>query len=557
MSATTLLVEASLVLSFFFIFLFLMYYKYLSVKTEVDVAALNENYYDYSSYLREKKKVGGAISPHSFIMNDSKSIGIRYLITSLIFFFIAGTFGVVMRVSLVEPQPTLFAHREVIYDILTTEHAILMIYMWAIGSALGLAYYLIPKFINMKSDRYGNASSWGYWIWLMGGLFILFSRTSTRWYYYPPLALQLNPYGAGAMNWLAVIGLEFIMIGVTIAAIVIVRNIIYERSDSMPLSKMPLFVWSVLFTLIMFLASAPFLMTAMVMLFYDFFNPIFFTGSSSSPLYFAELFWVWGHPIVYIAILPQFGLIYEIIPKFTGNKVFSYSSGVIALGLLLPLSELVWGHHLMESGLGIEWGLFFSTASFLVVIPSAITVFNYIGTLWTSEKIRLTIPMLFVINGIMDFVFGGITGVLTAILPFNEQTHGTYWVTGHFHFVFMGITVGIAFAAIYMLWPSLTGGRIYSKRLAGWHFAFTSVGSMIMSMGWIVGGFMGMPRFVAGYFSRYMVYQDVAILGGVIIGVGQLFFLANLMISTSKAPQVEPSNVFEEIYKKVEISGGE
>ena len=260
---------------------------------------------------------------------------------------------------------------------------------------------------------------------------------------------------------------------------------------------------------------------------------------------------------MYIAILPQFGLIYEIIPKFTGNKVYSYSSGVIALGLLLPLSELVWGHHLMESGLGIEWGLFFSTASFLVVIPSAITVFNYIGTLWTSEKIRLTIPMLFVINGIMDFVFGGITGVLTAILPFNEQTHGTYWVTGHFHFVFMGITVGIAFAAIYMIWPSLTGGRIYSRRLAGWHFAFTSVGSMIMSMGWVVGGFMGMPRFVSGYFARYMVYQDVAILGGVIIGIGQLFFLANLMISTAKAPQVEPSNVFEEVYRKAEISGGE
>ncbi len=557
MSSTGLLITASIVLSFFFLFLFLLYYKYLSVKTEVDVAANNENYYDYSSYLIDKKKTSSAISLNSFIMNDSKSIGIRFLITSIVFFFIAGTFGVIMRVSLFYPHPTLFAGKEVLYDILTTEHAILMIYMWAIGSALGLAYYLLPRFLKLKSDKFGNFSSWSYWIWLLGGIFILLSRTSTRWYYYPPLALELTPYGAGSMNWLAVIGIEMIMIGVTISAIVLVRNIIYERSDSIPLSKMPLFAWSVLFTLIMFLASAPFLMTAMIMLFYDFVNPVFFTGSSSSPLFFAELFWTWGHPIVYIAILPQFGLIYEILPKFTGNKVYSYTSGVIALGLLLPLSELVWGHHLMESGFGIEWGLFFSTASLFVVIPSAITVFNYIGTMWTATKIRITIPMLFVINGIMDFVIGGITGVITAVLPLNEQTHGTYWVTGHFHFVFMGITVGIAFASIYMLWPSLTGGRVYNRRLAGWHFALTAVGSMIMSMGWTVGGFLGMPRYVSGYFARYQIYQDVAIIGGVIIGIGQLFFLANLLLSMSAAPQTETSNALEDAYKNLSMAGGE
>ncbi len=550
MSATMLLLEVSIILSFVFVILFFMYYKYLTVKTEMDNVSDENNYYDSSSYFREKRKSNGALSSSAFVLTDSKSIGLRYLMTSLVFFFIAGTFGVIMRVSLIEPTPTLFAHREVLYDILTTEHSILMIYMWAVGSAFGLAYYLLPTFLKIKNDKYGNVSSWAYWIYLLGGIVILLSRTSTRWYYYPPLALQLNPYGAGAMNWMAVIGMEMIFVGIAIASITVIRMIIFDRSQDVPMTKMPLFAWGVLFTLIMFLASAPFMMAALVMLFYDYFNPIFFTGvGGSSPISFAELFWVWGHPIVYIAILPQFGLIYEIIPKFTGKKIFSYSSGVFALGLLMPLSELVWGHHLLNSGLGLTWGLFFTTASFVVTIPSAITVFNYIATLWSAEKIRLTVPMLFVINGIFDFIIGGITGVMQSMLVINEQVHGTYWVTGHFHFVFMGITTGIAFASIYMIWPSLTSGRKYNQRLANWHFSLTAIGSFIMSIGWTVGGFLGMPRYVSGYFARFQVYQDIAIAGGVIIGIGQLFFLANLIKSFLEDPSTSPSNVLEEVYK--------
>ncbi|MGP6220757.1 cytochrome c oxidase subunit I [Caldiplasma sukawensis] len=556
MSQLTTLIELSVILSIFFVILFFLYYRYLNIKTEMDVVADENGYYDYGSYFREKKKSVSFFSTNAFILNDAKSIGIRYLITSIIFFFIAGTFGVIMRVSLIEPNPTLFSGKTVLYDILTTEHSVLMIYMWAVGSAMGLAYYLLPSFLKVREDKYGSISSTAYWIYLLGGLFILFSRTSTRWYFYPPLALQLNPFGAGAYNWLAVIGMEMIFIGITIASIIVVRMIIMDRDESVPLSKMPLFAWSVLFTLIMFLASAPFFMTGLVLLFYDFFNPIFFTGinGGTSPLGFAELFWVWGHPIVYIAILPQFGLIYEILPKFTGKKVFSYSSGVVALGLLLPFSELVWGHHLMNSGLGKDWAVFFSMTSFLVVIPSAITIFNYIGTIWSSEKIRLTTPMLFVINGIIDFIIGGIAGVYLAMVLGNEQAHGTYFVTGHFHFIFMGVTVGVAFATIYMLWPSITNGRTYSVKLANWHFVFTSVGSFLMSMGWLVGGFIGMPRYVAGYFARYQAYQDTAILGGVIIGIGQLFFIANLILSYLHEPSVEPRNVLEDTYN---LNGGD
>jgi cytochrome c oxidase subunit 1 len=559
MSTTDYLIEVSLTISVIFLILFYIYYKYNSAKSEMDVVAEKNNYVDTGSYFRDK--FGGktkAFSINAFLLNDSKSIGIRYIITSIIFFFIAGAFGLVMRVSLVEPTPTLFFNRTVIYDVLTTQHGILMIYMWALGSALGFSYYLLPSFLKVKKDSMGGYSSAAYWIYLLGAIFIVLSRSSTRWYFYPPLSINLNPYNAGSFNWLAVLGMEMIFVGVVIAAIVVIKIIIMDRDDSIKIEQMSLFAWAVLFTLIMLIASAPFFMLSLAMTFYDFFNPVFFVSSSSSPLSFAEMFWIWGHPIVYIAVLPQFGLIYEIMPKFTGNKVYSYASGVLALGLLMPLSELVWGHHLLNSGFGIEWGLFFATASFIVVIPSAITVFNYIATLWTSTKIRMTVPMLFVVNGIFDFIIGGITGVIQSNLVLNEVLHGTYWVTGHFHFIFLGITTGIGFATIYMLFPSLTNGRKYNVRLAYWHFTLTAIGSFIMSMGWTVGGFYGMPRFVAGYFARFQAYQDTAILGGVIVGVAQLFFLANIFVTYSRKPSISTNNALEDTYDlPTAVEGGE
>lgn len=374
--------------------------------------------------------------------------------------------------------------------------------------------------------------------------------------------MQLAPYGAGPDNWLAVIGLELIFVGISIASAVLLKIIFLDRSESVPLSRMPVFVWGgVVFTVIMILSSAPPpLMVGLGMLFYDFFNPIFFTASTHSVLLFAVLFWFWGgHPIVYIAVIPFFGLFYEVISRFTDAKVYSYTSAVFALGLLMVLSELVWGHHLFNSGLGITWDLFFSTTSFLVVIPSALTVFNWIATLWTANRIRLTTPMLFVINGIMDFVIGGITGVMQSNVGVNEIVHGTYWVTGHFHFIFIGVTMGGTFAAFYILFPTLSAGRVYDERLARWHFYLTAIGSFLMSISWTIGGFLGMPRYVAGYFPFFMPFQDGAVTGGVIIGIGQLIFLYNIAKSWVKQPTTDISNALESRIElpSPEAGGGE
>ena len=286
-------------------------------------------------------------------------------------------------------------------------------------------------------------------------------------------------------------------------------------------------------------------MVALGMLFYDYFNPVFFTAGSHNVLLFTDLFWFWGHPIVYIAILPFFGIIYELLPRFSGTKIYSYNSGVFGLGLLMVLSELVWGHHLQNSGLGLNWDLFFSIASFAVVIPSAITVFNWIATLWTATSIRLTTPMILVLNGIIDFIIGGITGVMLANTSVNEILHGTYAVTSHFHYVFVGISLGITLAAFYVLFPTFSGGRTYDERLARWNAYLVAFGSLLMSTSWAIGGWLGMPRAVDGYFAWFQPYQVGAIIGGVIIGIGMLVFLYNIAVSWWKAPSTDMDNIIE------------
>ncbi len=539
------LVFIGIILGVFFIILFYFYFKVVPAKEYLQTQAEEAGFERSNEYVRQQlSNKPRELSWRIFLYDDSKSIGLRFLFTSLLFLFIAGSFGVLMRISLTNPSPTIIGPIE--YNVLMSEHATLMIYMFALGSALGMGFYLLPSHLKVKRDAMGVYTSIAFWLWLAGGIFILLSSFAGRWYFYPPLMLELTQAGGGEYAWLAVLGLELVFIGIMIAGVSIIKIIAFDRSDDIKLNQMSLYTWSILFTAIMAVSSAPPLMVGLGMMFYDYFNPIFFVAQSQDVLLYTILFWFWGHPIVYIAILPYFGLIYEILPKFSGSKIYSYSSGVWGLGLLLILSELVWGHHLLNSGLGLAWITFFTTMSFLVVIPSAITVFNWIGTLWTAKSIRMTVPMMFALNGIVDFIIGGITGVMQAFAPFNEQIHGTYWVTGHFHFIFIGITLGITIAAFYMLFPTFSGGRTYNVRLAKWHFYLTAGGSYLMAFAWTAGGFLGMPRAVAGYFGFFQGYQDASIIGGVIIGIGQLIFLYNIATSWYKAPSKSQDNAFEE-----------
>ncbi len=483
------------------------------------------------------------LSFSAFMMDDSKSIGIRYLITSISLFFIAGLAGIGMRISLWFPVPSFLT--PVQYNILLTAHGTLMLYGWATGSILALGYYLLPTSVRLKKDSLGVVSSIMYWMFLVGALFLIFSKSTASWYFYYPLVDQLTAAGGGQYSFVTLIGVMLILIATVVSSAIFLRMIFVDRDKSIRLSSLPLFAWSIVSTAFLIIASAPVSIIANGFLIYDLVNPVFFQGANGSALGYAILFWYWGHPLVYVAVIPAFGLIYELLPRFTGTKIYSYRTGVFSLLLLMILSGTVWGHHLFNSGLGTVWDLIFSTTSFIVTIPSALSVFNWIATLWVG-RVKMSVPFLFTINGIIDFVIGGVSGVMLADVGSNALIHGTYAVTSHFHFIFLGLTTGVAFAVIYVLFPTLTGGRKYNVPMAKVHFYLMTIGTWIMSGFWLVGGFAGMPRRVAGYFGIFQTYQDAAAVGGVILGLGFLIFLINFLYSAYRPVETTTENILEE-----------
>ena len=520
---------------------FLLYYFAVDYKRnllgEVSSALPKEESNTVLSRMRRE------LSFSAFMMDDSKSIGIRYLVTSLVLFFIAGLAGIGMRISLWFPVPSFLT--PVQYNVLLTAHGTLMLYGWATGSILGMAYYLLPSSVKLKNDSLGVVSSIMYWMFLVGSLFIIFSKSTATWYFYYPLVDQLTAIGGGQYSFATLIGVMLILIATTVSSVIFLRMIFFDRDPSIRLSNMSLFAWSVVSTAFLIIASAPVSIIANGFLIYDNINPIFFQAGNGSALGYAIMFWYWGHPLVYVAVIPAFGLIYEMLPRFTGTKIYSYKSGVLSLLMLMILSGTVWGHHLFNSGLGTVWDLIFSTTSFIVAVPSAISVFNWIATMWVG-RVKLTVPMMFIINGIIDFIIGGVSGVMLADVGANQLIHGTYAVTSHFHFIFLGLTTGVAFAAIYVLFPTLSGGRNYNVPMAKVHFYLSTIGTIVMSGFWLVGGFAGMPRRVAGYFGIFQTYQDAAAVGGVILGIGFLIFLINFLYSAYKPVETNTSNILEE-----------
>ena len=520
---------------------FLLYYFAVDYKRnllgEVSSALPKEESNTVLSRMRRE------LSFSAFMMDDSKSIGIRYLVTSLVLFFIAGLAGIGMRISLWFPVPSFLT--PVQYNILLTAHGTLMLYGWATGSILGMAYYLLPSSIKLRSDSFGVVSSIMYWMFLVGSLFVIFSKSTATWYFYYPLVDQLTATGGGQYSFATLIGVMLILIATTVSSGIFLRMIFFDRDLSIRLSNMSLFAWSIVSTAFLIIASAPVSIIANGFLIYDNINPIFFQAGNGSALGYAIMFWYWGHPLVYVAVIPAFGLIYEMLPRFTGTKIFSYKSGVLSLLMLMILSGTVWGHHLFNSGLGTVWDLIFSTTSFIVAVPSAISVFNWIATMWVG-RVKLTVPMMFIINGIIDFIIGGVSGVMLADVGANQLIHGTYAVTSHFHFIFLGLTTGVAFATIYVLFPTLSGGRNYNVPMAKVHFYLSTIGTVVMSGFWLVGGFAGMPRRVAGYFGIFQTYQDAAAVGGVILGIGFLVFLVNFLYSNYKPVETDTTNILEE-----------
>ncbi len=482
---------------------------------------------------------------------DHKIIGLSYMITSIVIFYLAGVMALLIRVQLATPASSFVTFQQ--YNELFTMHGSLMLYLFAGPFAFGgLANYIVPLQVGAPDMAFPRLNALSYWLYLGGsitmlmGFFVAGGAADFGWVAYAPLSSATNTPGAGADAWimaLALTGFSAIFTGVNLVA-----TIFYLRAPGMTMWRMPIFTWNMLVTGILILIAFPVLTAALVMLFADrhFGTHIYtvvgchttaFAGHPSVPdpnacgsaVLWQNLFWFFGHPEVYILALPYFGIVTEIIPVFSRKPVFGYKGMVFATMSIAALSTGVWAHHMFTTGVVLL--PFFSLLSLLIAVPTGIKFFNWIGTMWRGQ-IRFTAPMLFCIGFLLAFLMGGVTGVMLAAPPIDFFTHTTYFVVAHFHQVLFATAVFAGFGGVYYWYPKMFG-RMLRDNLGKWHFWIMFVGFWLTFIPQYILGLKGMPRRVAVYPSDlgWQMYNDLSTIGAFLIAASFAIMLWNFWIS--------------------------
>jgi cytochrome c oxidase subunit 1 len=489
----------------------------------------------------QPEHVGGAHEEHGptgllkwLTSTDHKVIGMSYMITSLILFFVAGLMALVLRVQLTSPTGAGLSFAN--YNELFTMHGSLMLYLFAGPFAFGgLANYIVPIQVGAPDMAFPRLNALSYWLYLGGsttmllGFFTAGGAASFGWVAYAPLSNATNTPGSGADLWimaLALTGFSAIFTGVNLVA-----TIFYLRAPGMTMFRMPIFTWNMLVTGILILIAFPVLTSALVMLFCDrhFGTHIYSVAGGGVPVLWQHLFWFFGHPEVYILALPYFGIVTEILPVFSRKPVFGYKGMVFATMAIAALSTGVWAHHMFTTGVVLL--PFFSFLSLLIAVPTGIKFFNWIGTMWRGQLVFKT-PMLFSIGFLFAFLMGGVTGIMLASPPIDFFTHDTYFVVAHFHQVLIGTTVFAGFAGFYYWYPKFFG-RMLRDGLGKWHFWLLFIGFWLTFMPQYIVGLKGMPRRVASYPSNlgWTGLNELSTIGAFVIAASFLFFLYNLWTS--------------------------
>ncbi len=468
---------------------------------------------------------------------DHKVIGMSYMITSLVLFYMAGIMALVMRLQLATPNSSLVSFAQ--YNELFTMHGSLMLYLFAGPFAFGgLANYIVPLQVGAPDMAFPRLNALSYWLYLSGsitmmmGFLVAGGAASFGWVAYAPLSNATNSPGAGGDIWimaLVLTGFSAIFTGVNLVA-----TIFYLRAPGLTMFRMPIFTWNMLVTAILILIAFPVLTAALVMLFCDrhFGTHIYSVQGGGSPILWQNLFWFFGHPEVYILALPYFGIVTEVIPVFSRKPVFGYKGMVFATLSIAALSTGVWAHHMFTTGLVLL--PFFSLLSLLIAVPTGIKFFNWIGTMWRGE-IQFSTAMLFSIGFLFAFLMGGVTGVMLASPPIDFFTHDTYFVVAHFHQVLFGTAVFAGFAGLYYWYPKFFG-RTLREHLGKWHFWLMFIGFWVTFMPQYIVGLLGMPRRVAVYpsYLGWQSYNIISTVGAFIIAASFAVLLWNLWISWRK-----------------------
>ncbi|MGH1537836.1 MAG: cytochrome c oxidase subunit I [Gammaproteobacteria bacterium] len=461
---------------------------------------------------------------------NHKDIGTLYLWFSFIMFFIGGFMALIIRTELFQPGMQFVDPQ--FFNSMTTMHAIIMIFGVVMPAFTGLANWLIPLMIGGTDMALPRMNNWSFWIlpfafaMMLSTLFMDGGGPAGGWTLYPPLSLQ-----TGDALPFVIFSIHFMGMSSIMGAINVVATILNMRAPGMTLMKMPLFVWTWLITAYLLIAVMPVLAGGVTMLLTDkFFDTSFFNAAGGGdPVLFQHIFWFFGHPEVYILILPSFGVISSIIPTFARKPLFGYSSMVYATASIAFLSFIVWAHHMFTVGMPLAGELFFMFATMLIAVPTGVKVFNWICTMWRGAMTFET-PMLFSIAFIILFTIGGFSGLMLAITPADFQYHDTYFVVAHFHYVLVPGSIFAIIAAVYYWLPKWTG-HMYSEFWGKTHFWLSTIFVNVTFFPMHFVGLAGMPRRIPDYALQFSDYNQIATIGAFGFGFAQLIFLG-LVIAT-------------------------
>jgi cytochrome c oxidase subunit 1 len=479
---------------------------------------------------------------HAWVVTvDHKRLGILYILYSTFFLLVAGAEALLIRIQLAYPHNHVLSAQ--VYNRFFTMHGTTMVFLVGMPFLFGFANYIVPLQIGARDMAFPRLNAFSFWLTAFGGFLLYYSflggaglygignAPDVGWFAYAPLTARSFSPGHATDYWaLALIVSGFGTLG---TAINIIATIIAMRCKGMTLMRMPLFTWLLLVVSMLTLVTITPLTAAQFMLLVDRYlgGHFFDTQAGGSSLIWIHFFWIFGHPEVYVLVMPAFAIANEIIPVFCRKAIFGYPAMVAASVAIMFVSLSVWAHHMFTVGMTSVSNAFFTLSTMLVGVPTGIKIFNWIATLW-GGRIRFTTPMLFCIGFLFQFLIAGLTGIMLSVSPWDWQLHNSYFVIAHFHYVLVGAIVFCIFAGIYYWYPKATG-RLMDEKLGKWHFWLFTIGFHVTFDTMHFLGLLGMPRSIYTYQpDRGWNFLNLVVsTGGLIQGVAVLIFAYNFIVS--------------------------